>query len=103
MRLIRFLDKEDKKIKYCTSEYGSNFLIDGDIFSNFKVTNKEAKISKILSPLNPTSILCIGLNYKKHAEEGNAPIPDYPVLFMKQSNSIQKEWACLRNRKMQGD
>ena len=89
MKLIRFLDNEDKKIKYCTSENGSNFLIDGDIFSNFEVTNIEANISKILSPLNPTSILCIGLNYKRHAEEGNAPIPKYPVLFMKQPSSIQ--------------
>ena len=89
MRLMRFLDKEDKKIKYCTSDNGSNFLIDGEIFSNFKVTSKKANISKILSPLNPKSILCIGLNYKKHAEEGNLPIPEYPVLFMKQTNSTQ--------------
>ncbi len=89
MKLIRFLDNEDKKIKYCTSENGSNFLISGDIFSKFEITNQEANISKILSPLNPTSILCIGLNYKKHAEEGNAPIPEYPVLFMKQPSSIQ--------------
>ena len=89
MRLIRFLDNEDKKIKYCTSENESNYLIEGDIFSNYEVTSKEANISKILSPLVPKSILCIGLNYKKHAEEGNAPIPEYPVLFMKQPNSIQ--------------
>jgi len=89
MKLIRFLDNEDKKIKYCTSENGSNFLIAGDIFSKFEITNKEANISKILSPLKPTSILCIGLNYKRHAEEGNAPIPEYPVLFMKQPSSIQ--------------
>ena len=59
------------------------------IFSNFKVTSKKANISKVLTPLNPTSILCIGLNYKRHAEEGNLPIPEYPVLFMKQPNSIQ--------------
>ena len=26
MRLIRFLDNEDKKIKYCTSENGSNYF-----------------------------------------------------------------------------
>ena len=37
MRLIRFLDNEDKKIKYCTSENGSNYLIEGDIFSNFEI------------------------------------------------------------------
>ena len=63
MRLIRFLDNEDKEIKYCASENEANYLIEGDIFSNYEVTTKEAKISKILSPLIPKSILCIGLNY----------------------------------------
>ena len=36
MRLMRFLDKDDKKIKYCTSDNGSNCLIDGEIFSNWR-------------------------------------------------------------------
>jgi|TARA_B100001971_G_scaffold214470_1_gene252124 2-keto-4-pentenoate hydratase/2-oxohepta-3-ene-1,7-dioic acid hydratase in catechol pathway len=89
MRLMRFLDKKDKKIKYCTVENESNFLIDGDIFSNYKVTKEKANISKILSPINPKSILCIGLNYKKHAAEGNDKIPEYPILFMKLANSVQ--------------
>ena len=46
MRLMRFLDNKDKKIKYCTVENGSNFLIDGDIYSNYKVTKEKANISK---------------------------------------------------------
>ena len=65
MRLMRFLDKEDKKIKYCTVENKSNFLIDGDIFSNYKITNEKANISKILSPIIPKSILCIGFKLQK--------------------------------------
>ena len=44
MKLMRFLDKKDKKIKYCTVENESNFLIDGDIFSNYKVTKEKANI-----------------------------------------------------------
>ena len=34
-------------------------------------------------------ILCIGLNYRRHAEETNAPIPEFPVLFMKGPNTLQ--------------
>jgi len=89
MRIVRFLDKKDKNIKYCTYENESNYLIEGDIFSNYKVSKEEANISKILAPINPKSILGIGLNYKKHAEEANAEIPEYPVLFMKQPNTVQ--------------
>ena len=36
----------------------------------------------------PKKIICVGLNYRKHAEETNAMIPDYPILFNKFSNTI---------------
>ncbi|WP_227937735.1 fumarylacetoacetate hydrolase family protein [Alkalihalobacillus deserti] len=36
----------------------------------------------------PGKIICIGLNYKKHAEETNMPIPEYPILFNKFDNTI---------------
>ena len=31
----------------------------------------------------PTKIICVGLNYKKHAAELNMPLPSEPVLFLK--------------------
>jgi 2-keto-4-pentenoate hydratase/2-oxohepta-3-ene-1,7-dioic acid hydratase in catechol pathway len=37
---------------------------------------------------NPTKIICIGLNYRRHAEETNSPIPATPVIFSKFNNSI---------------
>ncbi|EFM09469.1 Ureidoglycolate lyase [Paenibacillus curdlanolyticus YK9] len=36
----------------------------------------------------PGKIICVGLNYRKHAEETNAPIPQYPILFNKFNNTI---------------
>ncbi|TKX78603.1 FAA hydrolase family protein [Halorubrum sp. SD626R] len=32
---------------------------------------------------NPQKVVCVGLNYRDHAEEGDNPIPDEPVLFSK--------------------
>ena len=37
---------------------------------------------------NPSKIVCIGLNYAKHAKETNAPIPQEPILFMKSTTAI---------------
>jgi 2-keto-4-pentenoate hydratase/2-oxohepta-3-ene-1,7-dioic acid hydratase in catechol pathway len=37
----------------------------------------------------PANILAIGLNYKKHAEEGGKGVPAQPMLFMKSLNSLQ--------------
>ncbi|MFC0561662.1 fumarylacetoacetate hydrolase family protein [Halalkalibacter alkalisediminis] len=36
----------------------------------------------------PGKMICVGLNYRKHAEESNMPIPDYPVLFNKFDNTV---------------
>jgi len=37
-----------------------------------------------LAPVSsPPKVVCVGLNYRDHAEEGDNPIPDEPVLFSK--------------------
>ncbi len=55
MRLMRFLDNKDKKIKYCTVENGSNFLIDGDIYSNYKVTKMKSEIRRSPAVAKPNT------------------------------------------------
>jgi 2-keto-4-pentenoate hydratase/2-oxohepta-3-ene-1,7-dioic acid hydratase in catechol pathway len=37
---------------------------------------------------NPGKIICVGLNYRKHADETNAPYPDVPILFSKFNNTL---------------
>jgi 2-keto-4-pentenoate hydratase/2-oxohepta-3-ene-1,7-dioic acid hydratase in catechol pathway len=37
---------------------------------------------------NPGKIICVGLNYRKHAEESGAAIPTSPVLFSKFNNTV---------------
>lgn len=37
---------------------------------------------------SPGKIVCVGLNYRKHAEESGMPIPDYPILFNKFNNAV---------------
>lgn len=36
----------------------------------------------------PSKIICVGLNYLKHAQETNAVIPEYPILFSKFNNAL---------------
>ena len=68
---------------------GKIFKLRGDIFASPKVTSEPAQVAKLLAPIAPVSILCIGLNYRKHAEETNAKVPDFPVLFVKGINTVQ--------------
>jgi 2-keto-4-pentenoate hydratase/2-oxohepta-3-ene-1,7-dioic acid hydratase in catechol pathway len=42
-----------------------------------------------LAPLSsPPKIICLGLNYRDHAEEAGADIPDEPIIFMKPRTAI---------------
>jgi 2-keto-4-pentenoate hydratase/2-oxohepta-3-ene-1,7-dioic acid hydratase in catechol pathway len=44
---------------------------------------------KLLAPVpRPGKIICIGLNYRAHAEEGGNPIPDYPAVFLRVTTSM---------------
>ncbi|OGM45379.1 hypothetical protein ABOM_005628 [Aspergillus bombycis] len=54
-----------------------------------QASGAEAKVTKVPCPLEFTSIiLCIGLNYKKHAKEGNVEISPYPVVFTKPADAL---------------
>jgi 2-keto-4-pentenoate hydratase/2-oxohepta-3-ene-1,7-dioic acid hydratase in catechol pathway len=44
---------------------------------------------KLLAPIpRPGKIICIGLNYSDHAAETGQPIPQYPIIFSKYSNTV---------------
>jgi 2-keto-4-pentenoate hydratase/2-oxohepta-3-ene-1,7-dioic acid hydratase in catechol pathway len=49
---------------------------------------KESEISWGPCVTEPKKIICVGLNYKKHAEETNAAIPENPILFNKFHNTL---------------
>jgi 2-keto-4-pentenoate hydratase/2-oxohepta-3-ene-1,7-dioic acid hydratase in catechol pathway len=37
---------------------------------------------------HPNKIICVGLNYRKHADETKSPYPEVPILFSKFNNSL---------------
>jgi 2-keto-4-pentenoate hydratase/2-oxohepta-3-ene-1,7-dioic acid hydratase in catechol pathway len=89
MRIIRYLAQEGD-VRFAAEQPGGRcFDIYGDIFRDFEVTDRESKMVKLLAPVVPPVILCIGLNYRKHAAETGAKIPEYPVLFMKSPGTLQ--------------
>ncbi len=63
--------------------------IEGYLFNGMHVTDKKAEVTRLLAPIVPPTIWCIGLNYRQHADEAGMQIPERPVLFAKGVNSIQ--------------
>jgi 2-keto-4-pentenoate hydratase/2-oxohepta-3-ene-1,7-dioic acid hydratase in catechol pathway len=45
---------------------------------------------------NPEKILCVGLNYARHARETNNPIPKLPILFNKFNNALNAHQGTVR-------
>ncbi|MGI5876533.1 MAG: fumarylacetoacetate hydrolase family protein [Dethiobacteria bacterium] len=43
---------------------------------------------QLLPPCLPTKIICVGLNYRCHAEEVNMEIPKVPIIFLKPSTAV---------------
>jgi 2-keto-4-pentenoate hydratase/2-oxohepta-3-ene-1,7-dioic acid hydratase in catechol pathway len=89
MKIIRHQDTNGSIQHAALQADGSARRVEGDIFSDFRVTDEVVTPGKLLAPLQPAAFFCIGLNYRKHAEESNAPIPEHPVLFMKSPGAVQ--------------
>ncbi len=89
MKIIRFHDDQGD-IRYgCRNNGEPTTLIEGDIFDGFRDSSQVAKVKKLLAPVAPVDIICIGLNYAKHAAEGNLPEPKHPVVFAKSTAVVQ--------------
>jgi 2-keto-4-pentenoate hydratase/2-oxohepta-3-ene-1,7-dioic acid hydratase in catechol pathway len=63
-------------------------VLAGDLFKGLEPTGEKAVIARVLPPVDPSAIFCIGLNYRSHAIETGMPLPKYPVVFMKNPASI---------------
>ncbi len=89
MKIIRFLDEQGASQYGAQHDDGSVTRIEGCIFGDHSDTGEAVTVKKLLAPLKPVAVLCIGLNYRKHAEEGGADIPKHPVLVMKMPSTVQ--------------
>jgi 2-keto-4-pentenoate hydratase/2-oxohepta-3-ene-1,7-dioic acid hydratase in catechol pathway len=64
--------------------------VKGSFFGEYEVTNVTHNINdvRLLTPVEPSKILCVGLNYKDHIEEIGKNPPEFPSHFMKPPTAI---------------
>ena len=89
MKLVRYQESSGKSSFGRSHDDGRITRVDGDILGEYKDSGEVVTPVKLLAPIEPCDIICIGLNYRKHAAEGNKPIPEYPVVFMKNLGTLQ--------------
>lgn len=64
----------------------------GGSFTGKRVLLSEAKL---LPPAKPTKIVCVGRNYRKHAEEMGEEVPKEPGLFLKAPNALAPHGSSI--------
>ena len=105
MKLIRFgkegqekpgihLEGKNYDLSAFIKDYDESFFEQNGLQKLAGIVNEEKLPliedgQRIGSPIaRPSKILCIGLNYAKHAKETGAAIPTEPILFMKSTSSL---------------
>ncbi len=95
MKIIRHLTPDGPAYAALQPD-GSARAIKGDILGAHQVTDTVVQPGKLLAPWAPGVILCIGLNYAKHAAEGGKPPPERPIWFMKLPGAVQHPGEPVR-------
>ena len=60
----------------------------GKIYFSSDGTHYKLDEVKLLAPCEPSKIVCLGLNYRKHIEEIGFKFPENPILFLKPPSAI---------------
>jgi 2-keto-4-pentenoate hydratase/2-oxohepta-3-ene-1,7-dioic acid hydratase in catechol pathway len=51
---------------------------------------------KLLAPVTPSKIVCVGRNYREHAAELGNKMPDEPLLFLKAPSAVIGNGGCIQ-------
>jgi len=64
--------------------------VEGNIFGEYRRLEAETPLQavRLLTPCEPTKILCVGRNYVEHAREHGAEVPETPLIFMKPPSAL---------------
>ena len=88
MKIVRF--KAAGKVRYGVLEGTQIVEYAGTPFGTFKRGRKKYpfKQAVLLSPVVPSKIVAVGLNFRDHAEEMGLPVPAEPLFFLKPVSAL---------------
>ena len=76
---------------YVIERGGALFELSGDVFGRYSAgapISGGATTLKLLPPVRPSKIVCVGLNYKDHAAEQGKALPAEPLIFIKPPSAV---------------
>jgi 2-keto-4-pentenoate hydratase/2-oxohepta-3-ene-1,7-dioic acid hydratase in catechol pathway len=88
MRLIRFQDANGPQYGWVLEDKVGR--IQGSPFEAFRRDPAEQPLEsvRLLPPVAPSKIICVGRNYVAHAQEHDVEVPEVPLLFLKPPSAL---------------
>jgi len=88
MRIVRFVYRG--KTSYGCVENDSVYVLSGSPFEGQQRGDEVARLDEVrlLAPCEPSKIVAVGLNYRRHAEETDHELPAEPLLFLKPPTAV---------------
>ncbi|GLH96115.1 fumarylacetoacetate hydrolase family protein [Phytohabitans aurantiacus] len=92
MRIARFVHAGGMSFGVVEGDEGGLTVagIDGHPFGQINFTGERWALAdvRLLSPILPSKVVCVGRNYADHAAEHGAEVPKEPLIFLKPSTSV---------------
>ncbi len=90
MRIIRYTTPKDELPRYGWVHDDKVGALHGSPFDSFTREEAETPLEsvRILAPVQPSKVICVGRNYVAHAREHNAEVPAVPLIFLKPPSSV---------------
>ncbi|MFY1633376.1 fumarylacetoacetate hydrolase family protein [Solwaraspora sp. WMMB335] len=96
MRIARFAHDKGMSFGVVEGEPGAGpgaltiAEVEGHPFGRLTFTSQRWALAdvRLLSPILPSKVVCVGRNYADHAAEHGAEVPAEPLLFLKPSTSV---------------
>lgn len=95
MRVVRILNGED--VRYGLADDSTITLISDEPFAAWE-REEDVSLSsaRLLAPVVPTKIVCVGVNYRTHAEEMGHELPRDPVIFLKPPTAVNSPDCAIQ-------
>ncbi len=90
MRWVRFWDPEEKLAHYGWVHEGRVGRVHGSPWDEFEREEARWPLEEVrlLAPVTPSKIVCVGRNYAAHAAEHGAEVPTTPLIFLKPPSAV---------------
>jgi len=93
MKICRFIDPETQRPRFGVVEGEGVFALRGDLSDTPLSVEDSSPVvavadARLLAPVAPSKIVCVGRNYKEHAAELGNAMPEELLLFLKPPSAV---------------